>query len=675
MPPPPDGTGLIALDPWLAPYAPALRRRFSLYRDTLAKLTQNQSSLADFAQGHTYFGFNRGTLRNQTGLWYREWAPAAAQLSLVGEFNNWNRLAHTMQRDQFGVWSIFLPDSEYSNKIGHASRVKVNVQSANGNADRIPAYIRRVEFDSTGHNATGIVWLPPAFKWKHDRPVHRHAPRIYEAHAGMALEEERIGSFADFTRLILPRIANAGYNTLQLMAVQEHPYYASFGYHVSNFFAVSSRFGTPDDFKALVDTAHALGIRVLLDLVHSHSVKNTVEGLNRFDGTDHQYFHGGPRGEHPAWDSLLFDYAKWEVLRFLLSNVRYWLEEYNIDGFRFDGVTSMMYTHHGLGHGFNSYDDYLVNQIDEPAVTYLTLANKVAHDVRPDCTTIAEDVSGMVGLCRPINEGGVGFDYRLAMGIPDFWIKLLKEKRDEDWSMHELVRVLTNRREHEKHVAYAESHDQALVGDKTLAFWLMDKEMYWHMSTKSQSLIIDRGIALHKMIRLATFALGGEAYLNFIGNEFGHPEWIDFPREGNNNSFKYARRQWSLVDNKDLRYRHLALFDRAMMDLDQRFGLLDRERPHIGDMDEEKKVILFSRGPLVFAFNFHPTQSHTDLRVGVPGPSDYTIVLNSDDPAFGGHDLVRQSAPYPNSTVHAGHRLNSVLIYLPARSVQVLAPA
>jgi 1,4-alpha-glucan branching enzyme len=669
-----DGTGLIALDPWLAPYAGALRRRYTLYRDMLFTLTQGQTSLANFATGHMHYGFTRGSQRGRHGLWYREWAPGAAQLSLVGEFNGWNRLAHPMQRDPHGVWSVFLPDSEYAGKIGHGSRVKVNVQSAAGNADRIPAYIRRVEFDAGGHNATGVVWLPPEFRWKHERPVVRHAPRIYEAHAGMALEAERVGTFGEFTAEVLPRIARAGYNTLQLMAVQEHPYYGSFGYHVSNFFAVSSRFGTPEDFKALVDAAHGLGIRVLLDLVHSHSVKNTVEGLNRLDGTDHLYFHAGPRGEHPAWDSLLFDYSKYEVLRFLLSNVRYWLEEYNIDGFRFDGVTSMMYTHHGLGHGFHSYDDYLVNHIDEAAVAYLTLANQVAHEVCPSCTTIAEDVSGMVGLCRPIEEGGIGFDYRLAMGIPDYWIKVLKEKRDEDWSMGETVRVLTNRREHEKHVAYVESHDQALVGDKTLAFWLMDKEMYWHMNTGSRSLIIDRGIALHKMIRLVTFALGGEGYLNFIGNEFGHPEWIDFPREGNGYSYKYARRQWSLVDHPDLRYQHLAEFDRAMMELDERYGVLDRERAHIGDADEGKKVILCSRGPLVFAFNFHPTASHTDLRVGVPGTSDYGIVLNSDEGRFGGHDLVKHERPYPNTTVHAGHRLNSVLIYLPARSVQVLAP-
>jgi len=675
---------LIALDAWLAPYADALRARYGRYTALRDKLVKAEGSLMNFASGHTRLGLVPGSNDGKSGVWCREWAPGATGVSLIGDFNGWDASATPLQRDAFGVWSAFVSDDRTAQGGGgglqHAQRVKLRITSALGAQDRIPAYVRRVTFEKDGSNAAGQYWNPPTpYVFKHPSPKMRAdvgaGLRIYEAHVGMAAEEERVGTFDEFRTKTLPRIAKLGYNAVQLMAIQEHPYYGSFGYHVSNFFAVSSRFGTPEDFKALVDDAHALGLRVLLDLVHSHSVKNTVEGLNLLDGTDYQYFHAGGKGQHPAWDSMLFDYSKWEVLRFLLSNVRFWLEEYNLDGFRFDGVTSMLYHHHGLGHGFSSYDDYFGPAVDDDAVTYLQLANQLAYAVRPGVITIAEDVSGMAGLARPVDEGGIGFDYRLAMGIPDFWIKSLKEKRDEDWNMNEVVHTLINRRFAEKHVGYAESHDQALVGDKTLAFWLMDAEMYWHMNKGSRSLVIDRGTALHKMLRLVTFALGGEGYLNFMGNEFGHPEWIDFPRAGNGFSYKYARRQWSLADNDALRYRDLQAFDRAMMMLDERFGILADSGIDKLDIDDSRKCIMVARGPLVFLLNFHPTQSFTDLRVGVPRGEDYRIILDTDAKELGGFGLVKPGNVYPLQRVPQCGKLQSLQVYLPSRTAQVLAPA
>ena len=490
----------------------------------------------------------------------------------------------------------------------------------------------------------------------------------------MSSEQPKVASYREFTANVLPRIADLHYNAIQLMAIQEHPYYGSFGYHVSNFFAPSSRFGTPDDLKALIDTAHSLGLAVIMDLVHSHAVKNMNEGLNRFDGTDHQYFHAGPRGQHVAWDSLCFDYSKFEVQRFLLSNVRYWLEEFRFDGFRFDGVTSMLYLDHGLGKTFTSYDDYFTLNTDGDALAYLQLANDVVHAVRKDAITIAEDVSGMPGLARPTSEAGLGFNYRLAMGIPDYWIKTLKEKADEQWNLGEIYATLMNRRPHEKHLAYAESHDQALVGDKTLAFWLMDKEMYTSMSKLSANVVIDRGVALHKMIRLLTFALGGEGYLNFMGNEFGHPEWIDFPRIGNHWSYRYARRQWSLVDDPLLRYTGLNNFDRAMQLLDEQCNLL--EDPFIEQLacHEDTRQLMFRRGPLVFVFNFHATESYVGLRIPIPDPKDYGVILNTDSPQFEGQGRVPENALYPRQNVPMYNRAQSLQLYLPARTAQVLAP-
>ncbi|MDQ2687664.1 MAG: alpha-amylase family glycosyl hydrolase, partial [Armatimonadota bacterium] len=566
---PNDGTGLVALDPWLEPFSHALRERHARYQAIRRRLDDDGGLLGPISRGYDYFGFTRGEQGGQSGVWYREWAPGAHALSLMGDFNGWNRASHPLTRDDFGVWSLFLPDSDDAQVLTHGSLVKVHVTANGQGTDRIPAYAQRVIQDPATDDFTAQVWLPPTeYTFSHNAPTLTSGLRIYEAHVGMAPEEGRVGTFDEFTAQMLPRIHSLGYNAIQLMAVMEHPYYGSFGYHVSSFYAVSSRFGTPEELKQLIDAAHGMGIIVLLDIVHSHAVKNTQEGLNHFDGTDYQYFHGGPRGQHVAWDSLVFDYAKHEVQRFLLSNVRFWLEEFRFDGLRFDGVTSMLYHDHGLSRTFSSYDDYFGGNVDDDAVTYLQLANDLAHVIKPDAVTIAEDVSGMPGIARPVAEGGLGFDYRLAMGVPDFWIKTLKEKSDEQWNLGEIYERLLDRRYGEKHVGYVESHDQSLVGDKTLAFQLMDQEMYWNMRNDSPSVVIDRGVALHKMIRLLTFSLAGEAYLNFIGNEFGHPEWVDFPRVGNGFSYAHARRQWSLADNPKLRYHGLNAFDGALQALD-----------------------------------------------------------------------------------------------------------
>lgn len=668
---------LIKLDPLLKPYATQLRQRYARYLQRKSEIEdaerQGGGILGQISQGHRYFGFNPCG----TGICYREWAPAAHALSLIGDFNGWDRGAHPMKRDTWGVWHLFLPDG-----LPHGSRLKVHVVSELGPRDRIPAYIQRVVQEQDGA-FVGQYWHPPEpYRWLHDAPARlKSAPtsrqeglRIYEAHVGMAQDAEKVGSFNEFTRNILPRIHALGYNAVQLMAIMEHPYYASFGYHVSNFFAVSSRFGTPEALKHLIDTAHGMGLLVIMDLVHSHAVKNFDEGLNRFDGTEHHYFHTGAQGIHTAWDSRCFDYRQYEVLRFLLSNIRYWLETYRFDGFRIDGVTSMLYRDHGLGRKFTGYDDYFNAQVELDAIAYLMLANELVHAINPNAISIAEEVSGMPGLARPTEEGGLGFDYRLAMGIPDYWIRLLKEKADEDWHLGDIYGMLLERRTDEKHIAYVESHDQGIVGDKTLAMQLMDAELYEKMSIFVESPIIARGVALHKLIRLLTFSLGGEGYLNFMGNEFGHPEWIDFPRAGNNDAYRYALRQWHLVDNGNLRYQHLNAFDAAMQQLDAQFQLLTDTDIQFLFIHEEAKQLVYARGGLVFVFNFHPTASYRDWRIPVPQPADYRVVLNTDDIGYGGQGNVTADAHYPWQNVSMKGQPQSIQMYVPARSAQVLAP-
>jgi 1,4-alpha-glucan branching enzyme len=670
-----DGTGLCKADGWLSPYSAQLRHRQERFLARYAELERAGGLLERVSLGHAYFGLNRGEQQGNAGIWVREWAPGATRLSVIGDFNDWSREAHPMERDDYGVWSAFLPDVDGRPAIAHASRVKICVVSRRGTEDRVPAYARRTIQDPHSHDFSGQYWAPETpYVFRHPTPSLPRSLRIYEAHVGMASEEGKVASFSEFTREVLPMIAALGYNTVQLMAVMEHPYYGSFGYHVSSFFAVSSRFGTPEELKQLIDEAHALGIRVLLDLVHSHAVSNTREGLNLFDGTDHQYFHAPPRGIHTAWDSMVFDYSKFEVLRFLLSNTRYWLEEFRFDGFRFDGITSMLYLDHGLGKSFSSYEDYFNPNVDEDAITYLKLTNVLLHALQPEATSIAEDMSGLPGMARPVEQGGIGFDYRLAMGIPDYWIKVIKERRDEAWSLSELYGAMLNRRRDENHVAYVESHDQALVGDQTIAFRLMGSEMYWHMQKGDANLAIDRGLALHKLIRLFTFSLAGEAWLSFMGNEFGHPEWVDFPREGNNWSYHHARRQWSLATREDLRYRGLLRFDQAVMGLDQDFGMLRAGPIEQLLIHEENKVIAVRRGPLVVAFNFHAQNSYKGLAIPVPDATDYRAVLDSDAGEFEGFDRLQAGALFPTQKVPMYGRAQSIQVYLPSRTALVLVP-
>ena len=622
-------------DPWLEPVEGELEYRRKLYLDALKEIEEASESIADYADGYLYFGFQRD--EEAHGWWFREWLPGAWEVFLFGDFNGWERRSLPLARGADGVWSIFLYDGDWGRGLKHGSLYKILVHGENGWHERIPAYARRVVQDDATKNFTAQFWNPEPFDWTGDCFDIGNLPTlyIYESHVGMAVEQERVGSYAEFARDVLPRIKRAGYNTVQLMGVAEHPYYGSFGYHVSSFFAPSSRFGTPEELKALIRSAHALDLAVVMDLVHAHYVKNLNEGLNGLDGTDCQYSPSGEEGYQPYWDSKLFDYGKPQVRHFLLSNIKYWLDEFRFDGFRFDGVTSMIYRHHGYTE-FDSRGKYFGPDVNRAALTYLTLANTLVHEVRPSAVTIAEDVSGMPGMCIPVGDGGVGFDYRLGMAVPDFWIRMLKDVPDEDWNIWDIWNILTDRLPVVRTVAYAESHDQAMVGDQTIAFRLMDKEMYTGMACGVRNIVVERGIALHKMIRLVTIALGGQAYLNFMGNEFGHPEWIDFPREGNGLSYRYARRQWSHADDAGLRYAQLGLFDRDMLDMVERNGIMRSGYAYNHLMDTAAKTMVFSHGCVLFVFNWHPSLSIADYIVPVPEAGRYRIILSTDDLRYGG---------------------------------------
>lgn len=660
---------LIKNDPWLKPYSSAIEGRHHYFLRKEKELTRNgEINLRDFASGHLYFGLHV----TPSGWVFREWAPGAESIYLTGDFNDWQeRGEYRLQRIKNGVFEINLP----SHAIRHGDLYKLKIYWNTDGGERIPAWARRVVQDGNTCIFSAQVWEPEQpYRFKIKSFIPDTSPLlIYECHIGMATAGEKVGTYKEFTENVLPRIKAGGYNCIQIMAIQEHPYYGSFGYHVSGFFAASSRFGTPDELKELIDTAHGLGIAVIMDIVHSHAVKNEVEGLGRFDGTYTQYFHEGSRREHPAWDSLCFDYGKNEVLHFLLSNCKFWMEEYRFDGFRFDGVTSMLYYSHGLGEAFTDYDSYFNGHQDGNAICYLTLANQLIHSINKNAISIAEEVSGMPGLAVPVDDGGYGFDYRMAMNIPDYWIKIIKERKDRDWPVSGIWWETTNRRADEKTVSYAESHDQALVGDKTIIFRLIDSQMYWHMAADDQNITVDRGMALHKMIRLVTASTINGGYLNFMGNEFGHPEWIDFPREGNGWSYKYARRQWNLVDNPDLKYRFLGDFDKAMIHLIGRIkGFQTFEIHKVWDNDGDQ-VLAYRRGDWFFAFNFNPEQSFNGYGFLAPA-GKYRIVLNTDSLDFGGFGSVDDSVEHftIHDPLYETEGKEWLKLYLPVRTALVL---
>lgn len=652
---------IIANDPYLSPYSSFIENFISYSNLVIDNLQNNAGSLSDSVNGHLYYGLNQ-----TSESWvFREWAPNASEVWLIGDFNDWKKNnTYKFSKNNSDDWELILPFSQ----LKHGNLYKLIIVWPEGEGERIPAWATRVVQDTETLIFSAMVWAPSTpYRFKNKIPSSPKFPIIYEAHIGMSSEEGKVASYDEFRTSVLPRIVSLGYNVIQLMAIQEHPYYGSFGYHVSSFFAASSRFGTPEELKQLIDEAHGYGISVIMDIVHSHAVKNEIEGLGKYDGTEYQFFHAGVRGQHPAWDSLCFDYQKPEVLHFLLSNCKYWLDVFKFDGFRFDGVTSMIYLDHGLGRDFLGYADYYNPNLDVHALAYLRAANMLIHQLNPNAITIAEEMSGLPGMASPIDEGGVGFDYRLAMGIPDFWIKTIKELPDEQWSVGEMFYQLTNKRADERVISYLESHDQALVGDKTIIFRLIDSEMYYNMRVDQQNVVVERGIALHKMLRLLTISTAQGGYLNFMGNEFGHPEWIDFPRLGNNWSYHYARRQWSLADNPQLRYHHLLFFDKEMVRLMKMDELL-LSQPIPITRNQMDQVLIFSRGNFIFVFNFNATSSFQDYGIlGVKG--SWKIILNTDNSRFGGYERVDESIVYISQFIA---EINILKLYIPSRTALVL---
>ncbi|XP_058788144.1 1,4-alpha-glucan-branching enzyme 3, chloroplastic/amyloplastic [Vicia villosa] len=561
---------------------------------------------------------------------------------------------------------------KYIPGIPHGSKYRVYFNTTNGPLERVPAWATYVQPELDGRQAYAIHWEPPpedVYKWKNQSPKVPKSLRIYEAHIGISGSEPKISSFNDFTDKTLPYIKEAGYNAIQLIGVVEHKDYFTVGYRVTNFYATSSRYGTPDDFKRLVDEAHGLGLLVFMEIVHSYAAADEMVGLSLFDGSNDCYFHSGKRGQHKFWGTRMFKYGDVDVLHFLLSNLNWWIEEYQIDGFQFHSLSSMIYTHNGFASFTGDLEEYSNQYVDKDALLYLIMANEILHVLHPNIITIAEDATYYPGLCEPTSQGGLGFDYYVNLSAPEMWSTFLETVPDHEWSMTKIVNTLVSKKENaNKMLLYAENHNQSISGRRSLAEVLFG-EIDEHSEHYKESLL--RGSSLHKMIRLITLTIGGRAYMNFMGNEFGHPKRVEFPTSSNDYSYSLANRQWDLLE-KDGVHRDLFTFDKDMMRLDKNERVLSRGFPSFHHVNDSSKVISYVRGPLLFIFNFHPTDSYDSYTVGVEEAGEYQLILNTDEIKYAGQGILRENQYFQRTISKRvdGHR-NCIEVQLPSRTAQV----
>ncbi|XP_020575032.1 1,4-alpha-glucan-branching enzyme 3, chloroplastic/amyloplastic isoform X2 [Phalaenopsis equestris] len=515
---------------------------------------------------------------------------------------------------------------KYMPTISHGSRYRVYFNTPNGPLERVPAWATYLLPDPDGEKFCAVHWEPPpeaVHKWKNARPKVPKSLRVYECHVGISGAEPKVSSFNEFVSKVLPHIKEAGYNAIQLIGLVEHRDYSSVGYRVTNLFAVSSRYGTPDDFKRLVDEAHGLGLLVFLDIVHSYAAADELVGLSLYDGSNDCYFHSGKRGHHKHWGTRMYKYGDVDVLHFLLSNLKWWVTEYLIDGFNFHSLSSMFYTHNGFATFSGEMEEYCNQYVDKDALIYLILANEMLHDVHPNIITIAEDIVDV----------------------------LVKNSQGSD-----------------KMLVYVENHNQSMSGGRSFADILLSKQA--HKSSKREDMVL-RGSSLLKMMKLITFTISGPAYLNFMGNEFGHPNRVEFPSPGNNYSFSYANRQWDLPRNEGLHCDQFN-FDKDMTRLDEIEQILSKRLPNIHHVNDSVKVISYIRGPLLFIFNFHSEMSYELYNIGVEEAGEYQIILNTDETIYGGLGVLRRDQ-YLLRTIskrNDGYR-NSLEVTLPSSSAQV----
>ena len=633
-------------DQELREYHPFLVARGERYAKEAERIKALYGSLHAYANLHTNLGYHL-VQENGKNIWlWREYMPGAKTIWLTTEKQRFQRHAHLKFTPcEDGFFELRLEEKELSHGLYVELRVEpksfeiYNPEGFPTTLKRIPAFANWVEQNKEmPAQWCARIWHPKKpYQFQYPKPPKPTFLRIYEAHVGMAQSDtkhinESYGSYTDFANDILPHIKDAGYTTVQLMAIPEHPLYRSFGYQVSNYYAPSSRFGDINSCKAMIDTAHKLGLQVILDITHAHSCANTEQGLCNYDST--AYFFTDQMNQ---WGTPTFDFSKEMTRRFLLSNLRYWMEEFQFDGFRFDAVGNMLYKDFGRDDTFEHTGRCFYGKDGKPRTNeagelYLCLANDLVHTISQEAFTIAEEFSGMPGLTCAPSDGGLGFDARFAMGIPDYWEKCIKNPQD----LGSLWYEMNNHRPYDRTISYVECHDQCINGDDAMIWRLLGDDMYTTMLRGIDSWNISRGLAYYRLMRLITLSTADLGYLNFMGNEFGHPEWLDAER--------HAHRQWRLATDERLKYACLAAFDLAQMKMVATYLTDFATPPLFRYIHEDKRLLAFERGHLLFAFNFHETAAYDDILFAVT-PGKYTEILSSDDSTYAGHDNLRITDP------------------------------
>ena len=584
-----------------------------------------------FAEGTHYrawqrFGAHRMTIGHETGVHFAVWAPNAQRVSVIGDFNRWDGRTHAMRRlIPSGVWEIFIPD------LADGTPYKYEVRTNAGHLlQKADPYARQFEVPP---NSASVIWSDGAYRWGdsdwlqdresfggwHDRPMS-----IYEVHLGswrrVPEESYRPLTYRELATTMVPYVREMGYTHIELMPVLEHPFTGSWGYQVIGFFAPTSRFGTPDDFRYFVDECHRHGLGVILDWVPGHFPKDE-HGLAHFDGTA-LYEHADPRqGEHREWGTLVFNYGRNEVRSFLFSSALFWLEEFHLDGLRVDAVASMLYLDYSRNEG-----EWIPNQFggreNLEAVAFVQQLNTVTHGRAPGTITIAEESTSWPAVSRPVYVGGLGFSYKWNMG----------------W-MHDILEYI-----HENPV-----HRRWHHGKITFSMLYAFTENFI-LPFSHDEVVHGKGSMLDKMPgdlwqKYATLrALYGYMYghpgkkLLFMGSEFG--QW----REWNYDSSL----DWHLLENP----MHESL-RRWVQDLNHTY----QREPSLHEVDfegagfrwidcndNENSVVSLvrrARNPQDFTVvvaNFTPVP-RPDYRVGVPEAGWYRELLNSDSERYGGSNM------------------------------------
>ncbi len=594
-------------------------------------------------------------LEGVDGVRFAVWAPNATVVSVMGDFNGWDRTRHPMRKRDGGIWEIFLP------WLGVGSVYKYSIVSTSGEilekSDPYGFYAEQTP------KTASIVWPLSGHHW-HDQGWmdHRssrnwiHEPMsVYEVHLGSWLKSEGDYwlTYRELADRLVGYVKKLGYTHIELMPIMEHPFSGSWGYQVSGYFAPTSRFGTPDDFRFFIDACHQAGIGVLLDWVPGHFPKDE-HALGHFDGTA-LYEHADPRkGEHKDWGTLIFNYGRNEVKTFLLSNALYWLKEFHIDGLRVDAVASMLYLDYSREQG-----DWVPNQHggreNLEAIDFLKRFNELVHQV-PGAITVAEESTSWPGVSRPTYLNGLGFTMKWNMG----WMHDMFEYFSTD-SLY--------RKYHQKNItfsllyAFTEnfllpiSHDEVVYGKGSLIGKMPGDE--WQKFANARAFL--------------TYMYGhpGKKLL-FMGSEFGQTSEWNHDKDLDWWLLQYPlhHRMQTMVSELNALYRR----EPSLYEVDDDH----RGFEWIDFRDVEKSVIVFTRYArnredfLVFCCNFTPME-RVAYQVGLPKAGRYREVFNTDAEMFGGSNL--GNAGWVRAIDEAYHgRPASAQIMLPPLGVVVLKP-